>query len=101
VSARNLVDGDRYSYATAPEVVLDLESPVTFNIVRLRENIKLGQRIEAFELDAWRDGGWRTFAQATSIGACRIVRANVTTSRVRLRITKSPVQPALSELGLY
>jgi alpha-L-fucosidase len=41
--------------------------------------------------------------EGTSIGACRILRldVNATTNRVRLRITKSPVSPAISEFGLH
>jgi len=106
---RNLIDGDRYTYwttvdsVTTPEVVMEFPRPVTFNVVRLRENIRLGQRIEAFELDRWASGAWKSFAHGTSIGSCRLVRASesVTTTRVRLRITQSPVCPALSELGLF
>ena len=76
---------------------------VRFNVIRLRENIKLGQRIEAFALDKWQDGSWQEIATGTSIGSCRLIRlpASITTSRVRLRITKSPVCPALSDFGLF
>jgi alpha-L-fucosidase len=70
--------------------------------VDLREYLPLGQRIEAFALDQWKDGQWVEFAKATSIGNRRLVRtAPVTTAKVRLRITQAPVCPALSELGLY
>jgi len=87
---------------TTPEVVLDLGKPVTFNVVRLREYLPLGQRIEAFALDRWQDGAWTQFASGTSIGNCRLVRsAPVTTGKVRLRIVKAPVCPALSELALF
>ena len=106
---RNLIDGDRYTYwttgdsVTTPEVVMEFPRPVTFNVVRLRENIRLGQRIEAFELDRWASGAWKSFAHGTSIGSCRLVRVSesVTTTRVRLRIMQSPVCPALSEFGLF
>src|SRR5699024_2068211 len=46
-----LTDGDRYSYwATddsvhTPTLEIDLKEPQTFDIIQLRENIKLGQRI--------------------------------------------------------
>lgn len=108
-SPANLIDADRYSYwttddsVTTPEVVLDLKQPATFNVVRLRENIRLGQRIEAFALDQWKDGGWMPFATGTSIGSSHLVRAKdyITTNRVRLRITQSPVCPALSEFALF
>jgi alpha-L-fucosidase len=104
-----LLDGDRYTYwstddgVTEAEVALTFGRPETFDIVRIRENIRLGQRIEAVALDSWQDGAWREFAQATSIGACRLIRTAepVTSPRLRLRVTKSPVAPALSELAVF
>jgi len=105
---RNVIDGKRDSYwapddrATNPELTLDLRREVTFNVVRLREYLPLGQRVEAFALDRWQGGAWVPFASATSIGNARLVRgAPVTTSKLRLRITKAPVAPAISELALF
>ena len=74
-----------------------------FNVIRLRENIKLGQRIDAIAVDAWLDGKWSEIATATSIGANRLIRLenSISTSKVRLRITKAPVCIALSDFGLY
>ena len=108
-NARNLIDADRYTYwapddrVTTPEVVMEFTAPVTFNVIRLRENVRLGQRVEAFELDRWNGGAWKPFAQGTSIGSCRLIRVPqpITAARVRLRITQCPVCPALSEFGLY
>jgi alpha-L-fucosidase len=103
----NVVDGNRDTYwatdddVTTPEVVLDLGKPVTFNVVRVREYLPLGQRVEAFELDA-DQGKWEPFAAATSIGNQRLLRtAPVTTSKVRLRITQGAACPAISEIGLF
>lgn len=106
---RNLLDGNRYTYwstddsVLTPEVTFDMGRPAKFNVVRLRENIRLGQRIDSFALDQWKDGGWAAFAEATSIGACRLIRTkeDVTTNRVRLRITKAAACPALSEFGIF
>lgn len=107
-AARNLNDGKRATYwatddgTTAAEVVLEFKEPVTFNIVRLREHLPLGQRVDAFALDQWQDGGWVEFAKGTSIGSCRLVRGQpVTTGKVRLRIVKAATCPAISELGLF
>ena len=107
-SAQNLLDKDRESYwatddsMTTPELVLDLGRPTVFNVVSLREYLPLGQRIEAFALDQWKDGQWAEFAKGTSIGNRRLLRLEpVATSKVRLRITQAPVPLALSEFGLY
>ena len=104
----NMLDNRRNTYwasdddQTTPEVILDLGDPKTFNVVRLREYLPLGQRVEAFALDQWKDGNWEEFANGTSIGNLRLLRTeNIQTSKVRLRITKSPVCPAISEFGLY
>ncbi|WP_214070325.1 alpha-L-fucosidase [Mucilaginibacter sp. dw_454] len=105
----NLVDNDRYTYwatddnVTTPQLILNLHQPKTFNVVRLRENIKLGQRIDAVAIDAWVDGKWEEVATATSIGGNRLIRLkdDVTASKVRLRITAAAVSPALSDFGLF
>ena len=106
---KNLLDGDRFSYwatddsVTSASVTIDLASEATFDLVRLRENIRLGQRVEEFAVEIWKNGGWAAFGQGTSIGSCRILRSAtpVTTARVRVRITKAAVCPALSELALF
>jgi alpha-L-fucosidase len=106
---QNLLDGNRYTAwitddaVKTAEAVFSMPREVTFNVVRLRENIQLGQRVEAFELDRWKNGAWETFAKATSIGACRLIRTqqDITTNQVRLRVTQSATCPALSDFGLF
>jgi alpha-L-fucosidase len=105
---QNVIDGRRETYwatddqVTTPELTLALGRDITFNVVRLREYLPLGQRVEAFALDQWRNGRWLQFAAATSIGSCRLVRTEpITTSKIRLRITQAPVCPAISELALF
>lgn len=107
-SPANLLDGKRTTYwatddsVTGTDLVIELPRTSTFNVVDLREYLPLGQRIEAFALDQWKDGDWHAFAQGTSIGNRRLVRTTpVTTDKVRLRITRAAACPALSELGLY
>jgi alpha-L-fucosidase len=105
----HLLDGDRYSYwatddeVKQPELTVDLRSQKKFNVIRLRENIKLGQRIGAIAVDAYIAGVWKEIATATSIGPNRLIRLphDMVTSKVRLRITSSPVCIALSDFGLY
>ncbi len=97
-AAANVLDGRRDTYwatddegVTTPELVLDLGRAVTFNVVSLREHLPLGQRVEDWALDRWTGGAWREFARGTAIGSRRLWRGgDVTTERVRLRITKAP-----------
>jgi alpha-L-fucosidase len=94
------------SHSAAVELALAGEK--TFNFIRLREDIRLGQRVEGVAVDVWDakakngDGDWREIAKAESIGACRLWRVpRTTTTKVRLRVVKSPVAPALSDFGLF
>jgi len=77
------LDGDYETYweaaprgdADAP-VTLEVTLPreVTFKRVVLQEQIRRGQRVEAFTIEARQaDGQWRTLATATTIGYKRIV----------------------------
>lgn len=104
----NVLDNDRYTYwATADNVTnatltLTLPAVAEFNVVRLRENIKLGQRVDAFAIDTWQDNEWREYAKGQSIGACRLFRgAKTKTDRVRLRVTHAAASPCISEFGLF
>jgi alpha-L-fucosidase len=104
----NLVDGKLDTYwapadgAFDPEVTFGFATPVTFDVVRLREYLPLGQRVNFFALDAMQDGVWREFYKGTSIGSQRLIRTrSITTSKVRLRFIKAFVCPAISEFGLF
>ena len=104
----NAIDGNRDTYwatddgVTTPELVLDLGKPATFNVVRVREYLPLGQRVDAFALDAWdgQHGSRSPRPRASATSAC-CARAAVTTSKVRLRITKAAACPAISESGCF
>src|SRR5581483_9582747 len=87
----NLVRAHRGKYwstddsVTTPELVLEFPHPVGFNVVSLREFLPLGQRIEAFALDQWKDGTWVEFAKGTSIGNHRLIRGEyISSDKIRL-----------------
>ncbi|CAM4407092.1 alpha-L-fucosidase [Pedobacter westerhofensis] len=104
----NLTDADRYSYwATNDNVhtaTIDLEftKPTEFTILQLRENIKLGQRIDSIKVDIYKDKKWEKLTSATSIGANRIIRFadHQTAEKLRIQIY-APVSITVSDLGLY
>ena len=104
----NTIDGNRETYwttddsVTTPTLTLTFPKPVTFNVVRLREYLPLGQRVDAFAMDFDNAGRWELFAEASGIGSQRVLPTRyITTGKVRLRITKAAVCPAISELGLF
>ncbi|HMX29713.1 MAG TPA: discoidin domain-containing protein, partial [Blastocatellia bacterium] len=107
-AATNVLDADRFSYwatddnVTTAELELDLGGDKTFNVVRLRENIKLGHRVDEFAVEVWSNSQWQEFGKSTSIGAQRLLRGSkVTASKVRLRITKAAASPCISEFSLF
>lgn len=105
---QHLVDDDRYSYwatddtETTPELQIDLKTPQRFNLLRVRENIKLGQRLDSMVVDVWENNEWRRAASATSVGSARIIRFPefLTAQKLRIRFF-APVCVAISEVGLF
>jgi alpha-L-fucosidase len=82
---------------------ITLKRPGPVGLVRIRELLPAGQRIEGWVLEL-RDGGvWKEAAAGQSIGNCRLVRLTppMTADAVRLRVTKSSAPPMLSELRVY
>ena len=85
------------------EAVFDFARPVTFGVVRLREAIAFGQRVDRVAIDRWDGGDWQPLAEATSIGPRRLIRLDrpVTAARLRLRVTEASASPVLSEFALF
>jgi alpha-L-fucosidase len=87
---------------TNATLTLTLPAVSEFNVIRLRENIKLGHRVDAFVIDTWQEGAWREYAKGQSIGACRLFRGpKIKSDRVRLRITQAAACPCISDFGLF
>lgn len=84
---------------------LTLEFPcvTTFNRVMLQEYIPLGQRIDAFHIEALsEEGEWITIADGTTIGYKRIVLTDTVSSRsIRLVIDSSMACPTINNLAVY
>lgn len=108
-SAGKLTDNKIESYWAAdddnltPTAEIRLSAPATFDVIRLREQIRLGQRVDAFEIDAWIDGDWKIIHSGKTIGTQVLVRLPqpLTSNRLRLRVMDSAAVPCLSEFSLY
>ena len=88
--------------AGSAAIEVDLGEEVTFDVALFQENIRLGQRVEEFSLQAWNGSEWVPFAGGTTIGYKRLLRFPGTTARkVRLVISGSRAEPALSAFGLF
>ncbi|WP_313239418.1 hypothetical protein [Sphingobacterium multivorum] len=82
------------------EYTLSQES--TFNVLSLQELIALGQRVERFNLEIWRDGVWKEVLAGTTIGNKRLLTfPEVSAQRVRINILASRLNPQIEQLGLY
>ena len=101
---RKLLDSDIHSYVKADKpVIVSFGKPVTLNRFMLQEPVAdHSERIENLALDAWTGGEWKEIASCTNIGFKRILRfPDVTTERLRVRVTATRALPYLAELGAY
>ena len=83
---------------------LDIQLPEdrTFNLIELREDISLGQRIYSFQVETEEDGNWTVLAEGTTIGHKRILPVPECCSRhLRVRITGAYAKPVLLNAALY
>lgn len=77
------------------------------DVIRLREDIREGQRVDSFVIEARRGGGggaWGKIAEGTSIGSCRLLRLETAVERgteLRLRVTGSSAAPVIAEFGAF
>jgi len=106
------LDGNYDSYWEAAQktdsnqpVTLEITLPklVTFNRVVLQEQIKRGQRVEEFTLEApGADGQWKAIGKGTTIGYKRIIAVpDQSGTQLRIRFDKYRVAPTLAEVGLF
>lgn len=108
-SGSKVTDGDIETYwcpedgTKTGELELTLPKPVTFDVVRIREQIRLGQRVTGFQIDVKLGNEWKTVdANGQTIGnqVLRKLAEPVTTNKIRVRITGSRACPCISEISL-
>jgi alpha-L-fucosidase len=105
----NLLDGRAETFWATDDSVLTADAtfefgrPTTFSVIRIAEEIRFGQRVDAAAIETWNAGTWEPVAQATSIGARRLIRLAhpVTATRLRLRVTQASASPVLNEFAVF
>lgn len=104
----NATDGNPDTYwATDDGVIeasleIDFGSPTTLNRFLVQEDVRLGQRVKEFTLEALSDGEWKDIAHETTIGRKRILRFhNVTADKLRFTILDSKACPVISNIEVY
>ena len=84
------------------QLELDLGSPKTFDVIELREDLKLGQRIAAFHVQVEVYGVWQEFGMGFTVGHKRLLRGPlVEAQKVRVIITEAQSMPVLTKIALY
>ncbi|HVW07972.1 MAG TPA: alpha-L-fucosidase [Bryobacteraceae bacterium] len=85
------------------EPEIDLPRDAKFSVIRVREDIALGQRVEAIAVESFDSGEWKPLASATSVGPRRIIRLDspVGAAKVRLRVTQTAAPPVISEFAVF
>jgi alpha-L-fucosidase len=87
---------------STPHITVRFAQPTSINVIDIREYLPLGQRVDAFVVDAETPSGWQHVTSMQSIGNRRLVRCHgITATAVRIQITQSSVIPAIQSLGIY
>lgn len=81
---------------------LDLKRKTSFNCLILREDVRNGQRIRAFKLEVFENGGWREITRSTTVGVRKFLTFEpVEARKIRVTILDSNGPAKLSEMGLF
>lgn len=87
---------------TGGQLEFDLGQPRSFNVARIQEDLTLGERVQAYRVEVFEDGAWRTVSAGQVIGHKQLRRfPTVTARRVRLAIERAVAPPAIAEFGLH
>lgn len=66
------------------------------------EDLRYGQKIKAFTVEARTDNGWKEIASGTTVGHKRIVRfPHQDTDRIRVRVTDSFGKPVIKSVEIF
>ncbi|WP_405752147.1 alpha-L-fucosidase [Streptomyces sp. NBC_00012] len=78
-------------------------APYTFDRIAVSEDIRQGQRVERFAVEARVDGSWQRIAEGTTIGHRRILSLTspVTATSVRVKVLESRAKPHLGATTLH
>ncbi len=80
-----------------------LAEPAVVDVVRIREQIRLGQRVRGWEFEIKVDGEWQPAVNGQSIGNQVMFRFDnkKKVTDIRLTITDSKACPTISEISLF
>ncbi len=84
------------------EITFRFDKPEKLGYLVIKENIRMGQRVESFTVSVSENGSFREVYEGTVIGYKRIVPLNdVVTDSLKIKITDSRIRPVISFVGIY
>ncbi len=84
------------------KVELKLPDNSQINHIVIQEDIRKGERVREYSLEAHTDGEWQKLAKGSSIGHKRIHNlATFSADKIRLTITEAIAKPRIKKLALY
>ncbi|MCC6676509.1 MAG: alpha-L-fucosidase [Phycisphaerales bacterium] len=87
---------------TARELTISLSAPTTIDRAVIMEDIRQGERIRRFVLEADQDGAWVAIASGTAVGHKRISTFQpIRTSQIRLRTLDSVGTPVIRRFAVH
>lgn len=87
---------------TTATIEIQLEAEQAVSGIRIEEEIRCGQRVEAFAVEAEYGNAWTELARGTTIGPQRILRLPPFVSRrLRVRILAAQAAPVLRRIKVY
>jgi len=74
-----------------------------FNVIRVREDIRYGQRVDEAVIEGSKDGAWQELARVTSIGPRRIVRLGkmARAQKLRVRVLEQSAPAKIAEVAAF
>ena len=104
----NIIDNNPETYWATDDsvirssIIVDFGKSTEFNRVVLQEDIRFGQRIRNFSVEALVNNEWQLVDNQTTIGRKRILRfPNVVANQLRINIINSRAIPILANIGVY
>jgi len=101
--ASRLTDGDPQTFWAAKDVQANVEitlpQAAEIRYIQLSEHIALGQRVKAFEVEAYDGKKWTSVARGTTIGYKRILKITpVTARKLRVKVLDAKAPAVLTEI---
>lgn len=83
---------------------IEIELPIkqVINHIIIQEDIKNGERIRKYEIQAFINGKWKTIAEGSCVGQKRIQKFDsVSTNKIRLVVSESLASPQIKNFSVF